>query len=298
RCIWPDSSREIPFVEVLVADGLTSLAKVFFDITMGTCVAMTASGYSWTASESAPLWLGEAEPFHLQHGNFSLTEAAPSATAALLLGTNPLRPGLGEALDQCGQSPLPFLAWFVPFMIRARQCMISAKHAPDSTSQALQKVNVLKYMSAAPVVFFAMCHGKALPGLSTFTLLGPDDFEAMWAISAVVNSFFSFSWDLVMDWGLLNPSTPLRSHQFGLRPVLLYGGLTGFYHFAILFNFIGRTLWTLRWSPQATVFLGTFFLASLQQAAEVARRCLWSVIRVEWECVKKGVRCDDKKIFP
>ena len=28
RCIWPDGSKEIPFVEVLVADGLTSAAGV------------------------------------------------------------------------------------------------------------------------------------------------------------------------------------------------------------------------------------------------------------------------------
>jgi hypothetical protein len=28
RCVWPDASKEIPFAEVLVADGLTSAAWI------------------------------------------------------------------------------------------------------------------------------------------------------------------------------------------------------------------------------------------------------------------------------
>ncbi|CAE7736032.1 Comt, partial [Symbiodinium sp. CCMP2592] len=51
------------------------------------------------------------------------------------------------------------------------------------------------------------------------------------------------------------------------------------YYFAVFLNFIGRTLWSLRWSEQATVFLGAFFLSSVQQSAEVIRRCLWNVFR-------------------
>eukprot|EP00439_Symbiodinium_sp_Y106_P037729 s302_g4.t1 len=49
RCAWPDTSKEIPFIEVLVADGLTSLAKLFFDITMGSCIV--ASSHFDTAAQ-------------------------------------------------------------------------------------------------------------------------------------------------------------------------------------------------------------------------------------------------------
>lgn len=57
-------------------------------------------------------------------------------------------------------SQLPGLspeAWSVPFLIRARQCVITARHAPDALSRDLQRINLAKYCSALPVVFFAMC---------------------------------------------------------------------------------------------------------------------------------------------
>jgi len=40
RCLWPDRSKEVPFVEVIVADGLTSLSRVFFDLALGSCVVV------------------------------------------------------------------------------------------------------------------------------------------------------------------------------------------------------------------------------------------------------------------
>eukprot|EP00439_Symbiodinium_sp_Y106_P012107 s302_g1.t2 len=166
---------------------------------------------------------------------------------------------LASALDQCTR-------------IRARQCIITSRHAPDALSRDLQRVNLAKYLSALPVVFFAMCHAR-------------------------VNSVFSFLWDLVMDWGLLH-LTPGKPAHFGLRPVLLFPGPALLYYFAVFLNFIGRTLWSLRWSEQATVFLGAFFLSSVQQSAEVIRRCLWNVFRVEWQCICKGKCPRSDKSFP
>lgn len=125
----------------------------------------------------------------------------------------------------------------------------------------------------------------------------PEDIEVWWAVAAVANSVFSFMWDLVMDWGLLHPG-PLRSGHFGLRPVLLFHGFWGLYYLVIVCNLVGRMLWTLRWSPDATFLLGgSFFLGSFQQSAEVIRRCVWNVLRVEWECIRKNVHRSDKH-FP
>ena len=45
----------------------------------------------------------------------------------------------------------------MPFLIRARQCVITARHAPDALSRDLQRINLAKYCSALPVVFFVMC---------------------------------------------------------------------------------------------------------------------------------------------
>lgn len=277
RCLVPDQSREIPFVEVLVADGLTSLAKVFFDLALGSCVALTTTDLTPALNSH----------FASLHGVQGMQD---NSTAAPVFGSQQMQ--LGQALKQCKQSPLPFLALAMPFLIRAKQCIITSRHAADNTNRDLQRVNLLKYLSALPIIVFSFGYariGTNIPWL----VFDSDDFEAMWAMAAVINSIFSFLWDMVMDWGLLQPA-PWSSPHFGLRPVLLFRDLWGFYHFSILLNLLGRTLWSLRWSPQATVFLGTFFLGSLQQAAEVLRRCLWNVLRVEWECIKKNVHRTDK----
>lgn len=290
RCIWPDSNKEVPFVEVLVADGLTSLAKLFFDLTLGTCVVVRSYSFTLYSTRSNAFSKLTSPDLPGVPGSLSQSHLDPA------LELSSPRRLLGDALDQCNQSPLPFIFWFLPFLIRARQCWVSSRHAPDNLSRDLHRVNLLKYISALPVVFFAMCHANALPGISS-SLLSPDDFEAMWAMAGVVNAVFSFFWDLNMDWGLLQPGTvPFRSSHFGLRPVLLYKGLPGFYHSLIVLNLLGRMLWSLRWSEQATVFMGAFFLSSFQQAAEVVRRCLWIMLRVEWECIKKGVKVE--KNFP
>jgi len=278
RCLLPDLSREIPFVEVLVADGLTSLAKVFFDLTVGVCVAQSTSDLL-SPLANAPILLA----LHSPHLPIPSTNGT-SSTIHDAVPRESLR--LSDAVKQCGRSPLPYLAWACPFLIRARQCLITASHAPDDLGRDLQRINFLKYLSALPIIIFALCYARS--GFSVdWLIFGAEEFEALWAVSAVVNSIFSFLWDLVMDWGLLQPGTT-RKH-FGLRPVLLFAGLPGLYYFVIICNLLGRTLWSLRWSPQATVFLGTFCLTSLQQGAEVGRRCIWNVFRVEWECIKKNV---------
>lgn len=279
RSFWPDPMKEVPFVEVLVADGLTSLAKVFFDLMLSACVLVGS------AETLDPFGISEA--IGLSGG----TSSGSSASAG-----SPDNTRVSSAFGECNRSCLPFFAWALPFLLRARQCYITAKLAPDAISQTLQYINLLKYLSAMPVILFAFLHSHGVGGSES--AWSAEDFEVLWALAAVVNSVFSFVWDMVMDWGLLNPA-PWRTVHFGLRPVLLLRHVWGFYHIAIVLNLLGRTLWSLRWSPDAKLILGGFFLTSFQQAAEVVRRCLWCVIRVEWECVRKNVQVlKTNKLFP
>jgi len=272
RCTWPDGSNEVPFIEVLIADGLTSTSKAFFDLTLTSCVAFKTIGDP------------SVMPFNwLRLG--SLQASPMSAYSARLW--------MDDSLRQCERMPMPFIAWAIPYLIRARQCIVSSRNAPDSTARCLHIVNLLKYMSALPMIAFAMIHAntKVKEGTASDEETYEEEFEAMWAVAALVNSAFSFVWDLVMDWGLMQPG------NVGLRPILLFRGIWGFYHMSIAFNLIGRSLWSLRWSPQASLFMGGFFLSSFQQSAEVARRCLWNILRVEWQCIQKGVHRIDKH-FP
>lgn len=277
RCLWPDRSKEVPFIEVIVADGLTSLSRVFFDLALGSCIVVGSADKLLSSVSTSLLRLGQLDDA------VQLGAQAPAPEAR--------RSQLGDALEQCQRSPVPFIAWASPFLIRARQCVVSSRNAPDNVSRVLHRVNLLKYLSALPIMTLALCYARA-DGLQE-AILGKADFEALWAVAAVLNSAFSFMWDLVMDWGLMQPA-PWRSGNFGLRPVLFYRGIWGFYHFAIICNLFGRTLWSLRWSPQITLLLGSFLLASLQQAAEVMRRGLWNVLRVEWECIRRSIPRTDK----
>mmetsp|Transcript_22249 Transcript_22249/g.46098 ORF Transcript_22249/g.46098 Transcript_22249/m.46098 type:complete len:423 (+) Transcript_22249:89-1357(+) len=278
RCFWPDRSKEVPFIEVLVADGLTSLSKVFFDLALGSCVVFGSMDTLLSV-----LLAGTTSV--LTQPRIELGASAPP-----MQGDR--RSRLGDALDQCQQSFFPFLAWATPFLIRARQCIVTSRNAPDSTSRFMQRVNLLKYLSALPIMTFSLCyvHTDSLQ-----LILDKDDFEVLWALAAVLNSAFSFIWDLVMDWGLMQPA-PCHSGRLGLRPVLFYRGVWGFYHFAIICNLFGRTLWSLRWSPQVTLLLGGVMLANIQQAAEVIRRSQWNMLRVEWECIRRSIPRTDKHV--
>lgn len=284
RCFWPAPDKEVPFVEVMVADGLTSLAKVFFDLASGTCVALHTSDVGRFAQ-------GDSSMVGISLGVNETREAggllAPSSS------------GLEATLAECQRSYVPYLFWALPFVIRAQQCLVSSRNSSDTLSRNLHLVNLAKYMSAMPVIFFACCYAQSDDKITQDASLDATDFEAMWAAAAVVNAVFSFMWDMVMDWGLMQ-AAPMQGRKhgptwpMGLRPVLLFRGVWGFYYISIGCNLLGRTLWSLRWSEQATSMLGGFFLSSLQQAAEVTRRCLWNVLRVEWECIKKGVHRSDK----
>lgn len=277
RCVVPVQSMEIPFVQVLVADGLCSLAKVFFDLALGACVVVGSTGNFGFDSSPEPSLTG-----------ITLTSPLPPPTSVP-------RSQLGTALEKCTASSTPFLFQTIPFIIRARQCIITSKHSGDAWSSFLQKINLAKYCSTFPVVFFSLCYLKA--GLQPWLVLSAQDFEVMWALAAIVNAVFSFMWDLVMDWGLLQPG-PGRKLQLstGLRPVLLFRSDWGFYHFAIVCNLLGRALWSLRWSISANDLLGNFLLGTLQQTLEVLRRILWNTIRVEWEIVKRGIHRDESSL--
>lgn len=283
RCFWPAPDREVPFVEVMVADGLTSLAKVFFDLATGTCVALHSGVGQFTQGNSSVMGI-------------SLGVNQTREAGGLLA---PASSGLDAAIAECQSSYVPYWFWALPFLIRAQQCLVSSRNSSDTLSRNLHLVNLAKYMSAMPVIFFAWSYAQSNDKLIQDASLDAKDFEAMWAAAAVVNAVFSFMWDMVMDWGLMQ-AAPMQGRKpgptwpMGLRPVLLFRNVWGFYYISIGCNLLGRTLWSLRWSEQATSMLGGFFLSTLQQAAEVTRRCLWNVLRVEWECIKKGVHCSDK----
>eukprot|EP00928_Gymnodinium_smaydae_P023705 TRINITY_DN19459_c0_g2_i1.p1 TRINITY_DN19459_c0_g2~~TRINITY_DN19459_c0_g2_i1.p1 ORF type:complete len:453 (-),score=44.01 TRINITY_DN19459_c0_g2_i1:123-1481(-) len=285
RCLFPLTTRETPFVEVLVADGLTSLNKCLFDLGLGIYALSRITGLPFSES-------------------LSVSEASREENHIVSVRT---------ALDEGGRSPIPFLLWALPSLIRARQCCLTAHYA-DAWTRKVQYANLAKYMTALPTIFFAYCLANApkpanrsvvMEELEDGPILLPlqldaSNIQGLWVLATLVNSVFSFMWDVVFDWGLLHaPLTviaktePAGCSTLGLRPTLLLRQKVGIgvYHVAIFANLLGRALGpSLRLSPVCEAHIwGSFACSSIQQSMEVMRRCMWNVFRVEWQCVAKGV---------
>mmetsp|Transcript_52967 Transcript_52967/g.124057 ORF Transcript_52967/g.124057 Transcript_52967/m.124057 type:complete len:429 (+) Transcript_52967:137-1423(+) len=248
RCLWQSQSRETPFIDVLVADGMTSMARAFFDIGVGSCVM-----YETGAGPSPFGYAGLEQP----------SQEEP-------------RLQLGEAMRKCNLSLFPHAMLAVPFLIRARQCIVTAHCSTDAYKRRVQLTNLAKYMSALPVILFSFFFKHAAADGDVAGI------EELWMFAALVNAVFSAMWDLVFDWGLLQPS------NMGLRPVLLLRPAFPTYHCMVALNLTGRTLWSLQWSSECKA-LGTAVCGTVQQCLEVSRRCMWNVLRVEWECIKTGL---------
>jgi myo-inositol-1(or 4)-monophosphatase len=236
---------EVHFLEVLVGDILTSMSKVFFEMGLA-CVA-------------------------------TLLALSPTFFRVL--------------------SPdiLPTLMATTPFILRIRQCLVQHRGATSEKSRFLISLNILKYCSS-------------IPGLWLPLLLAPHyatrqiERVLLWVL--LVNSLYSFLWDVIMDWGLghinLNsssssssgssrkggggersPSSRLR--HWGLRPTLLFGS-AGSYYAAIGLDLVLRLVWVLKYVEfDHRLSYDKFML--LIEGLEVLRRGVWSIYRIEWECL-------------
>jgi hypothetical protein len=100
----------------------------------------------------------------------------------------------------------------------------------------------------------------------------------LWALCALSSSSFSLYWDLVKDWGLLQPDSP----TYLLRSKLLFSPIV--YYWAIVTNAMMRVVWIVNISPNTFgINLSPPFLTMLVAAVEICRRFQWNVFRLENE---------------
>ncbi|GJJ06474.1 hypothetical protein Clacol_000666 [Clathrus columnatus] len=218
-----------------------------------------------------------------------------------------------------------WLQWIVPltmclpYAARLRQCVIEY-FASSSPSNKRALVNALKYSTSFPVIFLSAAQRLVESELAVEN--GPEVLHSPWhgehplLLAVVVNSVFSFWWDVTNDWGLSmlqspsehqtqvkqQPSSkstqnengsrtdhpyPETKYPNGLRPILLFND-PFVYYAAIGLNFVLRFTWSLKLSSHlhtlANMENGIFIL----EALELIRRWIWVFFRIEWEAVKKG----------
>jgi hypothetical protein len=139
--------------------------------------------------------------------------------------------------------------------------------------------NALKYFVAAQVAMFGV-----------FQPLHKETFT--WIGSFVVATLYQVWWDVFMDWSLLerrNGRWQLRRERL-YKKKLIYWSIFGV-------NFVLRFCWTLSFLPVYYLnaagmltknFSGdlTAFFGPTIAVAEILRRTLWGLLRVEWQAIQ------------
>ncbi|KAJ8531953.1 hypothetical protein K7X08_011876 [Anisodus acutangulus] len=98
-----------------------------------------------------------------------------------------------EADSVCGSHSVAIpIVLVLPYLFRLFQCLRQYKDTRDRTTL----FNALKYSTAVPVIFLSALKYHVFPD-NWINLYRP-----LWLLSAVVNSLYSFYWDLTRDWDL------------------------------------------------------------------------------------------------
>ena len=189
---------------------------------------------------------------------------------------NEFNEAVSENLEYCTNgnwvraifSALP--AWF-----RFAQCLRRYK---DTREAFPHLVNAGKYSTTLFVVLF-----KFLDGVFLTATLGTDTniFFILWMISQSISSCYAYTWDIKMDWGLMDKNT----ENTLLREETVYSS-KNYYYFAIIEDFILRFGWTVSISLAQIGFFEDQhkeWLPSFMAMLEVFRRFVWNFFRLENE---------------
>ncbi|KKY29142.1 putative protein-er retention protein [Phaeomoniella chlamydospora] len=206
----------------------------------------------------------------------------------------------------CGGAILVPLLISIPSIIRLRQCLIEflrvrlGKQNSNGGWGGQHLANALKYSTAFPVIILSAIMRS--PNHQEATGLSEKSLYHLWLFAVLVNSLYSFYWDVTKDWDLTlltsrrspptrfpRPATPSRSsgslYPYGLRPIRHFH-TPNFYYIAILIDFILRFTWSIKLSPHLDHFNDIEAGVFTMEVLEVARRWMWIFFRVETEWVR------------
>lgn len=199
----------------------------------------------------------------------------------------------------CGGLVIVPLLMAIPSLIRFRQCIIEylrVRRAPykESTGWGGQHLaNALKYSTAFPVIIFSSAQRNTDDESLKAAL------NKMWLVAVLVNSLYSFYWDVAKDWDLtlfsVKRERTSAHHPWGLRERLIYRPVN-LYYVVIVLDLMLRCTWSMKLSPHLDKFSdfegGIFLIEFL----EVFRRWVWIFFRVETEWLRNtstGLGVDD-----
>ncbi|KAL4354741.1 hypothetical protein GQ457_06G044330 [Hibiscus cannabinus] len=175
-----------------------------------------------------------------------------------------------EADSVCGSHSVAIpLVLVIPYIWRLLQCLRQYK----DTKEKPTLFNALKYSTAIPVIFLSALKYHVSPDSWTYV------YRRLWLFSSLVNSLYSFYWDITRDWDLSVFTRIFKFNKPSLCSYLLYGR-QWVYFWVIGSNLVLRCTWTYKLSAHLRHnYLTVFMITTL----EMLRRFQWIFFRVENE---------------
>ena len=164
-------------------------------------------------------------------------------------------------------------AWF-----RFAQCLRRYRDTPKRERELFPHlVNAGKYSTTFFVVIFSTFHGiYSDPAHPAYTPI-----LVSYVAMSVVSSLYAYTWDIKMDWGLLDSKSFASENRF-LREEIVYSS-KGYYYFAILEDFVLRFAWAVKLALTEVTHAHGDLLTSILAPLEVFRRFVWNFFRLENE---------------
>ena len=156
-------------------------------------------------------------------------------------------------------------AWF-----RFAQCL---RRYRDTKEAFPHLVNAGKYSTTFFVVIFSTLNAVYYDSESY------NPFFYLWIISAVISSCYAYTWDIKMDWGLLDNNA---TENPVLRDEMVYSSF-GYYYFAMLEDLALRFGWAISLSLTEMGYASGDLMTSILSPLEVFRRFVWNFFRLENE---------------
>ncbi|PON93278.1 EXS, C-terminal [Trema orientale] len=175
-----------------------------------------------------------------------------------------------EADSVCGSHSVAIpIVLVLPYLFRLFQCLRQYKDTGEKTTL----LNALKYSTAVPVIFLSALKYHVFPEKWT------NFYRPLWLLSSVLNSLYSFYWDVTRDWDLSGFTRIFKFNRTHILSNLLYGR-KWVYFWVLGSNLILRCTWTYKLSAHLRHNYLTVFTIT---ALEIFRRFQWVFFRVENE---------------
>ncbi|TVU49327.1 hypothetical protein EJB05_00635 [Eragrostis curvula] len=175
-----------------------------------------------------------------------------------------------EADSICGSHSIAIpLVLVFPYLCRFFQCLRQYKDTKEKTCL----LNALKYSTAIPVIFLSALKYHVFPEQWV------GFYRPLWLISSVINSLYSFYWDIKRDWDLSILTRIFMFKNPSIWTNLLYGR-NWVYYWVLGSNLVLRCTWTYKLSAHLRHNYLTVFAIT---ALEIVRRFQWVFFRVENE---------------